>query len=173
MVNVVVVIVGLFGLIGFVLIVVLCVVDYMVLWIVCWVFVNFEELYWNFESGEFDLYVFIDVDVVVNFCGVNIVQCWWLGVFKQSLCDSWIIFIEVLFVVVVDVGVVILINVSVVGYYGNIKDWVVDENDLVGIGFLVQLCVDWEIVMWLVQQSGVCVVLVWIGVVLFLVGGML
>lgn len=73
MVNVVVVIVGLFGLIGFVLIVVLCVVDYMVLWIVCWVFVNFEELYWNFESGEFDLYVFIDVDVVVNFCGVNIV----------------------------------------------------------------------------------------------------
>lgn len=53
------------------------------------------------------------------------------------MCDSWIIFIEVLFVVVVDVGVVILINVSVVGYYGNIKDWVVDENDLVGIGFLV------------------------------------
>jgi len=74
---------------------------------------------------------------------------------------------------VAEVGVETLINASAVGYYGNTKDRVVDENDRTGRGFLAQLCEDWEAATLPAQYSGARVVLARTGLVLARSGGAL
>ncbi len=110
---------------------------------------------------------------MVNLCGVNVGQRRWSGAFKQSLRDSRIAPTEVLANAVAEAGVETLINASAVGYYGNTKDRVVDENDRAGRGFLAQLCEDWEAATLPAQYAGARVVLARTGLVLARAGGAL
>ncbi|MCV6962364.1 TIGR01777 family protein [Mycobacterium intermedium] len=169
----VVAIAGSSGLIGSALTAALRAADHTVLRIVRRTPANSEELHWNPESGEFDPEALLDVDVVVNLCGVNVGQRRWSGAFKQSLRDSRIAPTEVLSVAVADAGVSTLINASAVGYYGDTRDRVVDENAPAGRGFLAQLCVDWEAATLPAQYEGTRVVLARTGVVLAPGGGAL
>jgi uncharacterized protein (TIGR01777 family) len=169
----VIAIAGSSGLIGSALAAALRAADHTVLRIVRRTPANSEELHWNPERGEFDVDALTDVDAVVNLCGVNIGQRRWSGAFKQSLRDSRIVPTEVLANAVVDAGVETLINASAVGYYGDTKDRVVDENGGAGRGFLAQLCEDWEAATLPAQYGGVRVVLVRTGLVLAPAGGVL
>ncbi|BDE14697.1 MULTISPECIES: TIGR01777 family oxidoreductase [Mycobacterium] len=161
------------GLIGSALTAALRAADHQVLRIVRRAPANSEELHWNPDSGEFDPDALAGVDVVVNLCGINIGSRRWSGAFKQSLRDSRITPTEVLSAAVADAGVGTLINASAVGYYGNTRDRVVDENDSAGRGFLAQLCVDWEAATLPAQYDGTRVVLARTGVVLAPTGGAL
>ena len=169
----VVAIAGSSGLIGSALAAALRAADHPVLRIVRRAPANSEELHWNPESGEFDADALSDVDTVVNLCGINLGQRRWSGAFKQTLRDSRIAPTEVLAGAVVDAGVETLINASAVGYYGNTKDRVVDENGRTGSGFLAQLCEDWEAATLPAQYGGVRVVLARTGLVLAAAGGVL
>ncbi len=169
----VVAIAGSSGLIGSALAAALRAADHPVLRIVRRAPANSEELHWNPESGEFDADALSDVDAVVNLCGINLGQRRWSGAFKQTLRDSRIAPTEVLAGAVVDAGVETLINASAVGYYGNTKDRVVDENGRTGSGFLAQLCEDWEAATLPAQYGGVRVVLARTGLVLAAAGGVL
>ena len=169
----VVAIAGSSGLIGSALAAALRAADHPVLRIVRRAPANSEELHWNPESGEFDADALSDVDTVVNLCGINLGQRRWSGAFKQTLRDSRIAPTEVLAGAVVDAGVETLINASAVGYYGNTKDRVVDENGRTGSGFLAQLCEDWEAATLPAQYGGVRVVLARTGLVLAATGGVL
>ena len=169
----VVAIAGSSGLIGSALAAALRAADHPVLRIVRRAPANSEELHWNPESGEFDADALRGVDAVVNLCGVNVGQRRWSGAFKQSLRDSRIAPTEVLASAVVDAGVETLINASAVGYYGDTKDRVVDENGRTGSGFLAQLCEDWEAATLPAQYGGVRVVLARTGLVLAAAGGVL
>jgi len=169
----VIAIAGSSGLIGSALAAALRAADHTVLRIVRRTPANSEELHWNPESGEVDVDALADVDAVVNLCGVNISQRRWSGAFKQSLRDSRIAPTEVLANAVVDAGVETLINASAVGFYGDTKDRVVDENDRAGRGFLAQLCEDWEAATLPAQYGGARVVLARTGVVLAPAGGAL
>lgn len=173
MAKAVVAIAGSSGVIGSALRAALRAADHDVLRIVRRAPTNSEELHWNPESGEFDADALTDVDVVVNLCGVNIGQRRWSGAFKQSLRDSRITPTEVLAAAVADAGVGTLINASAVGYYGNTRDRVVDENDPPGRGFLAQLCVDWESATLPAQYDGTRVVLARTGLVMGPSGGAL
>jgi len=171
--NPVIAIAGSSGLIGSALAAALRAADHPVLRIVRRTPSNSEELHWNPESGEFDVDALVDVDAVVNLCGVNIGQRRWSGAFKQSLRDSRLAPTEVLANAVADAGVPTLINASAVGYYGNTRDRVVDENDRAGSGFLAQLCEDWETATLPAQYAGARVVLARTGLVLARSGGAL
>ena len=173
MANPVIAIAGSSGLIGSALAAALRAADHPVLRIVRRTPSNSEELHWNPESGEFDVDALVDVDAVVNLCGVNIGQRRWSGAFKQSLRDSRLAPTEVLANAVADAGVPTLINASAVGYYGNTRDRVVDENDRAGRGFLAQLCEDWETATLPAQYAGARVVLARTGLVLARSGGAL
>jgi uncharacterized protein (TIGR01777 family) len=169
----VIAIAGSSGLIGSALAAALRAADHPVLRIVRRTPANSEELHWNPDSGEFDVDALTEVDAVVNLCGVNIGQRRWSGAFKQSLRDSRITPTEVLANAVADAGVETLINASAVGYYGNTKDRVVDENGRAGTGFLAQLCQDWEAATLPAQYGGARVVLARTGLVLARSGGVL
>jgi uncharacterized protein len=169
----VIAIAGSSGLIGSALAAALRAADHTVLRIVRRTPANSEELHWNPESGEFDVDALTDVDAVVNLCGVNIGKRRWSGAFKQSLRDSRIASTEVLAHAVADAGVETLINASAVGFYGDTKDRVVDENGRAGRGFLAQLCEDWEAATLPAQYGGARVVLARTGLVLASAGGAL
>jgi uncharacterized protein (TIGR01777 family) len=169
----VIAIAGSSGLIGSALAAALGAADHPVLRIVRRTPANSEELHWNPQSGEFDPDALADVDAVVNLCGVNIGQRRWSGAFKQSLRDSRIAPTEVLANAVADAGVETLINASAVGYYGNTKDRVVDENARAGSGFLARLCEDWEAATLPAQYAGARVVLARTGLVMARSGGAL
>lgn len=169
----VIAIAGSSGLIGSALAAALRAADYPVLRIVRRTPSNSEELHWNPERGEFDVDALSDVDAVVNLCGINIGQRRWSGAFKQELRDSRIAPTEVLAHAVADAGVQTLINASAVGYYGNGKDRVVNENDRAGTGFLARLCEDWEAATLPAQYGGARVVLARTGLVLSPAGGAL
>ncbi|MBW0020218.1 MAG: TIGR01777 family oxidoreductase [Mycobacterium sp.] len=173
MANAVIAIAGSSGLIGSALTAALRAADHPVLRIVRRAPSNSEELHWNPESGEFDVDALAEVDAVVNLCGVNVGQRRWSGAFQQSLRDSRITPTEVLAAAVADAGVETLINASAVGYYGDTRDRVVDENDGAGTGFLAQLCVDWEAATLPAHYAGTRVVLARTGLVLAPGGGML
>lgn len=173
MAKAVVAIAGSSGLIGSALAAALRAADHPVKRIVRRTPATSEEVHWNPESGELDPDALIDVDAVVNLCGVNIGQRRWSGSFKQNLRDSRIAATDVLAAAVADAGVDTLVNASAVGYYGDTKDRVVDENHSAGTGFLSQLCVDWEAATLPAQYSGTRVVLARSGVVLAPAGGML
>ena len=161
------------GLIGSALTAALRAADHRVLRIVRRTPANAGELHWNPASGELDVDAFSEVGAVVNLCGVNVGQRRWSGAFKQSLRDSRITPTEVLANAVADAGVATLINASAVGYYGDTRDRVVDENDPAGSGFLAQLCQDWEAATLAASDAGARVVLARIGIVLSPAGGAL
>ncbi|OBH38260.1 TIGR01777 family protein [Mycobacterium sp. E342] len=169
----VIAIAGSSGLIGSALTAALRAADHRVLRIVRRAPSNSDELHWNPESGEFDVDAIGDVDAVVNLCGVNVGQRRWSGAFKQGLRDSRIAPTEVLAHAVAEAGVPTLINASAVGYYGDTKDRVVDENDRAGKGFLAQLCEDWEAATLPAQYGGARVVLARTGLVFSPAGGAL
>ena len=169
----VIAIAGSSGLIGSALAAALRAADHRVLRIVRRAPANPDELHWNPQSGEVDIDALGEVHAVVNLCGVNIGQRRWSGAFKQSLRDSRIAPTEVLAHAIADAGVETLVNSSAVGYYGNSKDRVVDENDRAGTGFLAQLCEDWEAATLPAQYGGTRVVLARTGLVLSPAGGAL
>ncbi|MGZ4564166.1 MAG: TIGR01777 family oxidoreductase [Mycobacterium sp.] len=169
----VIAIAGSSGLIGSALTAALRAADHRVLRIVRRAPSNSDELHWNPENGEFDVDALSDVNVVVNLCGVNVGQRRWSGAFKQGLRDSRIAPTEVLAHAVAEAGVATLINASAVGYYGNTKDRVVDENDRAGRGFLAHLCEDWEAATLPAQYGGARVVLARTGLVFSPAGGAL
>ncbi|WP_156765129.1 NAD-dependent epimerase/dehydratase family protein, partial [Mycobacterium sp. 1245852.3] len=161
------------GLIGSALAAALRAADHRVLRIVRRAPANADELHWNPESGDLDPDTLTGVDAVVNLCGVNIGKRRWSGAFKQSLRDSRIAPTEVLAHAVADAGVATLVNASAVGFYGNTKDRVVDENDRAGTGFLARLCEDWEAATLPAQYGGARVVLARTGLVFSPAGGVL
>jgi len=134
---------------------------------------NADEVFWNPDTGEFDVGDLAGVDVVVNLCGVNVGAKRWSGAFKQSLRDSRIGPTEVLAAAVAEAGVPLLINASAVGFYGNARNRVVDESTPPGTGFLAQLCVDWEAATAAASEAGARVLLLRTGLVLSPSGGML
>ena len=171
--NSVVAIAGSSGLIGSALVSALRSADHRVVRIVRRAPSNSDEVFWNPDTGEFDSSALHGVDAVVNMCGVNVGAKRWSGAFKQSLRDSRIDPTEVLSGAVVEAGVPVLINASAVGYYGDTRGRAADETTPPGLGFLAQLCLDWEAATALAQQDGARVVLVRTGLVIAPSGGIL
>ena len=161
------------GLIGTALVSALRATDNRVMRIVRHAPTNADELFWNPETGEFDVDALQEVDAVVNLCGAGVGDKRWSGAYKQQLRDSRITPTEVISAAVADAGVKVLINASAVGYYGNTRDRVVDEAAPPGGGFLAQLCYDWEAATLPARQAGVRVVLARTGLVLSPSGGAL
>ncbi|MCV7261205.1 TIGR01777 family oxidoreductase [Mycobacterium shimoidei] len=173
MAKAVIAVAGSSGLIGSALVSALRAADHRVVRIVRRTPANGNEVHWNPASAELDASALSGVDAVVNLCGINVGQRRWSGAFKQNLRDSRITPTEVLSAAAAEAGVSVLVNASAVGYYGNTKDRVADENASAGTGFLAQLCEDWEAATAPAQEAGVRVVLARTGVVLAPSGGAL
>jgi len=114
-------------------------------------------------------------DAVVNFSGESIAEGRWTGARKRALTDSRLKSTHAIVDAILGArdrpGV--LVNISAVGYYGDVPEGDVLEAHPAGRGFLPDLSVQWEQEAMRVADAGVRVVLPRIGLVLEANGGAL
>ncbi|TQF73543.1 TIGR01777 family protein [Rhodococcus spelaei] len=132
-----------------------------------------DEFSWSPPDGEIDLRALADVDAVVNLCGAGIGDRRWSAHYKQVLRESRIDATGVVADGVARAGVPTLLNASAVGIYGDTGDRAVDESGALGIGFLADLCRDWELATESARTAGVRTVLLRSGTVVSPHGGLL
>lgn len=115
------------------------------------------------------------VGAVVHLAGESVAGGRWTEARKKSIWDSRVVGTRT----IVDwlrarkQRPEVLVAASAVGFYGDRGDEVVDEDSPVGRGFLAELCGAWEAEARKVEEAGVRLVIVRIGVVLSREGGAL
>jgi hypothetical protein len=103
-----------------------------------------DERGWDPPAGRLQDGALDGADAVVNLCGVGIGDRRWSGARRQAIKDSRVEPTEVLAASVAVQGVPILVSASGVNYYGDTGDREVDESAPPGVGFLAEVCQDWE-----------------------------
>ncbi|MEO8603174.1 MAG: TIGR01777 family oxidoreductase [bacterium] len=130
---------------------------------------------WDPAAGTIDRAGLEGFDAVVHLSGENIAAGRWTPERKArihaSRVDGTRLLVEAL------AGLThppkILIAASAIGYYGDRKEDIVDEDSAPGAGFLADVCREWEAATFPAAQAGMRVVNLRFGVVLSGKGGML
>lgn len=130
---------------------------------------------WDTEtSGGWARYV-DGADVIVNLVGENIAAGRWTVRRKEALLLSRVHATQAIVTAIHSARVkpAVLINISAVGYYGDPGDQLLDESSPKGLGFLAEVCDQWETEARKAEAYGARVILARLGPVLGGQGGML
>lgn len=130
---------------------------------------------WNGTSSGEWIACLDGAGVVINLAGENIAAKPWTPARKQKIVSSRV---DATRAIVDAIGFLkqkpaLLINVSAVGYYGDVPDLELTEASAQGAGFLPETCEAWEAEARKAGRFGVRVVLARLGPVLGEKGGML
>ena len=114
-------------------------------------------------------------EAVVNLAGASIADARWTNARKRLITDSRIMSTRCLVQACSRLAVKprVFLNASAIGYYGPQGDQVLDESSCPGIGFLADLCVQWESAAQDAASHGMRVVYMRTGMVLERDGGAL
>jgi uncharacterized protein (TIGR01777 family) len=129
---------------------------------------------WDPMAGKIKLDGTDPIDAVINLAGENIAQRWTAAAkarIRNSRVDSTKLLSEAL--VRLPYPPKVFISASATGYYGNRGDELLDEQSVPGIGFLAEVCREWEAATQPASQQGVRVVNLRLGIVLTAKGGAL
>ena len=115
------------------------------------------------------------IDAIVHLAGEPVAQSRWTEEVKRRIRDSRVIGTRNLVegIKAMDVRPRVLVGASAVGFYGSRGDERLTESSPEGIGFLPDVCREWELSYEPVEQIGVRLALIRIGVVLSRSGGVL
>ncbi len=129
---------------------------------------------WNPVAGQIDLHRAGRLDAVVHLAGETIVQRWTAGA-KARIRDSRVRGTTLLCGALARLSEPprVLITASATGYYGNRGDEWLDEQSVVGGGFLAEVSRDWEAATVPAAECGIRVVRLRLGLVLSARGGAL
>lgn len=137
--------------------------------------VSTDEVRWTPERGELDPSVLADADAVVCLSGAGVGDHRWSDSYKALLRSSRLDSVGT--VATTMAGLTdpprVLVSASAVGYYGDTGECEVDENSPRGVGFLAELCEDWEAATRPAEVAGVRVAHLRTGLVLSAQGGLL
>ncbi len=134
-----------------------------------------DEIEWDAEKGFGDEEKLEDFDAVIHLAGDNIASENWSEEKKRKIRDSRVVGTRVL----VDalkrriVPPKHFISASAIGFYGNREAELLNEESVVGKGFLPEICEEWESEALKAVNFGARVVLLRTGVVLAKDGGAL
>lgn len=133
-----------------------------------------NNFYWNYLN-EIDLAAFEGVDTIINLAGENIGEGRWTKSKKQKIMDSRVNTVKLLKKSIVENNFPIkkFISASAIGFYPEIGIGIQDENTQIGLGFLPEVCKNWEEEVNELSKFGIEVCIMRIGVVLGDGGGML
>lgn len=128
---------------------------------------------WDLHTKYFDLDALIDVDCIINLTGAPVTGERWTADYKKQLYDSRIKAAELLHYTLKTSThkVSTYISPSAIGFYGDTGDSWVDENSLPGFDFLANLCKQWEHGNKRMNELGLRVVIVRIGIMFDLLEG--
>jgi len=112
---------------------------------------------------------------VIHLAGDPIAQGRWNTIKKQKIRDSRVIGTRCLVksLAAMKQKPSVLVSASAVGFYGDRPGDVLDENSQPGVGFLPEVCQEWEAEALAARELGIRVCLVRIGIVMDTSGGAL
>jgi len=130
---------------------------------------------WDSQVGPPPEAALKNADVVVNLAGEPIADHRWSAEQKKLIRDSRIVTTRNLVAGLRSANPrpAVLVNCSAVGFYGSRGDDVLDETSQPGVGFMSDLCKEWELEGEPAGELGIRVVQVRTGVVLSAEGGAL
>lgn len=136
-----------------------------------------QEVPWAPERGELDgaRLSALGLDAVISLGGVGIADARWTEARKQLLRSSRIDSTALLArtIAALEVPPRVFVSASAIGWYGSRGDEPLDEDSGPGVGFLADLCRDWEAAARPAEARGIRTVLLRTGVVLGRGGGAL
>lgn len=130
----------------------------------------------QYISWQDDLVAYTnEADIVVNLAGENIFGKRWTDTVKKRLRQSRVDLTQSLVKTMrkAESPPDVFVSASAIGYYGDTRDNVVDEQQQAGDDFLAQVCVDWEKEAHKAESLDVRVVIPRLGIVLEKGGGAL
>ena len=132
-----------------------------------------NEFFWDPSRGEIDKLALKGIDVVVHLAGEPIAQRWSSSA-KKRIVNSRVNGTRLLAETIAQSKALpSLICASGVNYYGNQPEGIVDASSPSGLGFLAEVCQQWESAANPAIEAGVRVVFMRTGIVLSGNGGAL
>ncbi len=129
---------------------------------------------WDATTGAIKLETCGPIDAVLHLAGENIAGRWTRAK-KQRILHSRVAGTRLLSQTIAGLErrPVVMISASAVGYYGDRGDEVLTETSSAGVGFLAEVCREWEAATGPAAAAGIRVVNLRMGVVLGAKGGAL
>jgi uncharacterized protein len=130
---------------------------------------------WNPETGTVNHAVFRDIAAVVHLAGESIASGRWTGARKARILDSRIKGTKLIAETIASMETrpSVLISASAIGYYGDRGGELLREESGPGVGFLPDVCKQWEAATDAASRKGIRVVHLRTGLVLSNKGGAL
>ena len=127
-----------------------------------------DQVRWNPEKEQVDAKNLEGLDAVVHLGGENIMAKRWTPERKKQILESRAHGTKFLCETLARLNKPpkVLVSASAIGYYGNRRDEILDEESSKGDGFLAEVCEAWEEATKPAVQKGIRVVHVRIGIVL-------
>ncbi|MFF8019268.1 TIGR01777 family oxidoreductase [Streptomyces sp. NPDC007929] len=133
------------------------------------------EIRWDPEGGRVDAAGLAGCHAVVNLAGAGVGDRRWSDAYKRRIRDSRVNGTAALAAAVAALDAKdrprVFVNGSAIGYYGETGERAVDESAPAGVGFLPELCVEWEGAAAPAQEAGVRTVFTRTGLVVSRAGG--
>jgi len=133
------------------------------------------DIFWDPSHSQVDIASLEGFDAIVNLAGENIATGRWNEQRKQQILESRVQSTQTLANALIRLKnpPKVFISGSAIGYYGDQKDLLCDENGPSGEGFLADVCRQWEAAALPVEEKGIRLVLLRTGIVLSYKGGAL
>ncbi|PIW69756.1 MAG: TIGR01777 family protein [Ignavibacteriales bacterium CG12_big_fil_rev_8_21_14_0_65_30_8] len=134
-----------------------------------------EYFTWNYNSAELLQKKINSFDVVINLAGAPIGSKRWTKKYQKEIRNSRVVVTELISKAICDCKEKpkLFISSSAIGYYGNVKNDVLDENSKAGSDFLAKICAEWENASKIVEKENIKLAVIRTGVVLANEGGAL
>jgi uncharacterized protein (TIGR01777 family) len=134
-----------------------------------------KSFFWDYELKVLDINQIKDIDCVIHLAGENISARHWSKRRKQKILDSRIESTKFLIdsILKLQNKPHTFICASAIGYYGNRKDEILNEQSGKGTGFLSDVCDEWEKSTNKAKEDGIRLVNLRFGVILSDKGGAL
>ena len=134
-----------------------------------------EYFTWDYSSFELLSKKINSFDVIINLAGAPIGSKRWTNKYLEEIKNSRVVITELISKAICNCKEKpeLFISSSAIGFYGNVKDDLLDENSKPGDDFLAKICVEWENVSKIVEKEKVRLINIRTGVVLSKEGGAL
>ena len=134
-----------------------------------------KEIYWNPDSGHIESQSLENCDVVIHLAGENIAHKRWSSSQKNLIRQSRIKSTHFLSQTLAKLKRPprLFISASAIGFYGSRDDENLTEDSAPGIGFLSEICREWEHATHVAERAGIRVVHLRTGMVLSKEAGVL
>lgn len=130
---------------------------------------------WDSQTGVADVTALEGLDAVVHLAGESIASGRWTAARKARIRDSRVVGTRLLCEALAKLSRPprVLACASAIGFYGSRGDEILTEESSLGVGFLAEVCRDWEQATQPARDKGIRVVNLRSGVILSAKGGAL